>query len=92
MKDVFLIKQPWITEKSVTLNEVGKYVFIVRPSATKNEVKKAVKELYQVDAVNVNIVNTRSKVKTFRGKKSEKSGKKKAIVTLKEGQKIDLVR
>jgi large subunit ribosomal protein L23 len=92
MKDVFLLKQPWITEKSVMLNEAGKYVFVVAPSATKNEVKKAIKDLYQVDAVNVNIVNTRAKVKTFRGKTSQKSGKKKAIVTLKPGQKIDLTR
>lgn len=92
MKDVFLITQPWITEKSVSLNEAGKYVFIVKPSATKNEVKKAVKELYRVDAVTVNIVNTPERVKKFRGRASLKSGKKKAIVTLKAGQKIDLAR
>jgi large subunit ribosomal protein L23 len=92
MRDTFLIKQPWITEKSVVLNETGKYVFVVKPSATKNEIKKAVHDLYKVDVVSVNLVNTASKTKMFRGRKSEKSGFKKAYVTLKEGQKIDLAR
>jgi len=92
MKDIFLIKQPQITEKSTGLNTMGKYVFVVKTSATKQEVKKAVKELYRVDVVGVNIVNTPGKTKRYRNMKSEHSGEKKAIVTLKEGQKIDLGR
>lgn len=92
MSDIFLIKQPWVTEKSTLLNESGKYVFVVKKSATKNEVKKAVKELYRVDAENVNIVNRPDRVKRFRGREVTLSGFKKAIVTLKEGQKIDLSR
>lgn len=92
MKDLFLIKHPHITEKATTLNAVGKYVFIVKPSATKSEVKKAVKELYRVDATAVNIVNLPGKTRRYRGLPSERSGAKKAVVTLKEGQKIDLGR
>ncbi|MBI2033556.1 MAG: 50S ribosomal protein L23 [Candidatus Liptonbacteria bacterium] len=92
MSDIFLIKKPWVTEKVTDLNKSGKYVFIVKPSATKNEVKKAVKEIYRVDAVNVNVINRRGKEKRFRNVYSEKSGYKKAIVTLRPGQKIDLGR
>jgi large subunit ribosomal protein L23 len=90
MSDIFLIKKPWVTEKATDWNKLGKYVFIVKPSATKNEVKKAVKEIYRVDAVSVNVINHRAKGKRFRNVYSEKSGYKKAIVTLKHGQKIDL--
>ena len=92
MSDIFLIKKPWVTEKATDLNKSGKYVFMVKPSATKNEVKKAVKEAYRVDAVSVNVINSRGKVKHFRNVYSEKSGYKKAIVTLRPGQKIDLGR
>ena len=92
MSDIFLIKKPWVTEKATDLNKSGKYVFIVKPSATKNEVKKAVKEVYRVDAVRVNVINRRGKEKRFRSVYSEKSGYKKAIVTLRPGQKIDLGR
>jgi len=92
MKDQFLVKKPWITEKSTLLNEGGKYVFLVKDSATKNEVKKMVKELYQVDATQVNMVNLPAKSRRYRGLKTEKPARKKAIVTLKEGQKIDLAR
>lgn len=92
MSDIFLIKQPWVTEKSTMLNEAGKYVFVVKKAATKSEVKKAVKELYRVDAVSVNIVNRPDRVKKFRGREITHSGFKKAIVTLKEGQKIDISR
>ena len=82
MRDQFLVKKPWITEKSTHLGEIGKYVFLVKDNATKNEMKKMVKELYQVDA----------KSRRYRGMRSEKPGYKKAIVTLKAGQKIDLAR
>jgi large subunit ribosomal protein L23 len=92
MQDIFLIKQPHITEKATGLNLAGKYVFVVKPSATKGEVKKAVKELYRVDATAVNIVNLPGKTRRYRGLPSKRSGSKKAIVTLKEGQKIDLGR
>ena len=92
MRDIFLIKQPRITEKSTDLNAIGKYVFVVKDTTTKMEVKKAVKELYRVDVTAVNIVNTPGKTKRYRGVKNRHSGIKKAIVTLKDGQKIDLGR
>jgi len=92
MHDPFLIKKPWITEKSTGLNEAGKYVFMVKQNATKNEVKKAVKEMYRVDAADVNIVNLPGKSRRYRGIARESFGFKKAIVTLSPGQKIDLGR
>lgn len=90
MAEVFAIKQPWITEKAARLNASNKYVFMVQPNATKNEVKKAVKEMYKVDVVSVNVVVKPGRQTRFRGKRAEKKGYKKAIVTLKEGQKIDM--
>ena len=92
MRDIFLIIRPWITEKATALNAQGKYVFMVKPSATKNEVKKAVKDLYKVDAAAVRIINTPARTVRFRGIRSKKAGLKKAVITLKEGQKIDLTR
>jgi len=91
MADVFLIKKPWVTEKSGNLSTMGKYVFIVKKKATKPEIKKAVKEMYKVDAVQVNVVNRPPKTKRFGGgMKGVQEGYRKAIVTLKEGQKIDI--
>jgi len=92
MSDLFLIKKPLVTEKTTELQAGGKYVFIVRAGATKPEVKKAVKEIYKVDPVSVNIVNRPPKSKRLGGLKGSQRGYKKAIVTLKSGQKIDLGR
>jgi len=89
MSDIFLIKKPLITEKSTDLSKTGKYVFIVKPNATKPEVKKAIKEIYKVDPVLVNIVNKPSKQKKMGRLRGRQSGYKKAIVTLKKGQKIE---
>lgn len=90
MSNIFLIKKPWVTEKATDLQPAGKYVFFVEPWATKPEVKKAIKELYRVDAARVAIVNNPGKNKKYRNVLSHRSGYKKAIVTLKPGQKIDL--
>ena len=91
MADVFLIKKPWVTEKSTGLATAGKYVFIVKQKATKPEIKKAVKEVYKVDAVAVNVVNRPPKRKRFgAAMKGMQEGYRKAIVTLKAGQKIDI--
>lgn len=92
MKDIFLIAQPHITEKATALATEGKYVFVVKPGSTKNEVKKAVKELYRVDATTVQMITLPGKTKRYRGTKSPRAGLKKAIVTLKAGQTIDLGR
>lgn len=89
MKDLFLVKRFIYTEKAGNLNQIGKYVFMVKLNATKNEIKKAVKELYKVDVVDVNTIRVPGKTKRFRNMKTQKSDFKKAIVTLKEGQKIE---
>ncbi|MEK9180091.1 MAG: 50S ribosomal protein L23 [Patescibacteria group bacterium] len=85
-----VIKKPLVTEKSSFLSGERKYVFIVRPDATKPEVKKAIKSIYKVDPVDVNIVNRPSKRKRVGSVRGRQPGYKKAIVTLKEGQKIDI--
>ncbi len=90
MADAFLMKQPWTTEKATNLAVFGKYVFIVKKKATKQEIKKAVKEIYKVDAVTVNVVNRPPKSKRFGAVKGSQEGYRKAIVTLKKGQKIDI--
>ena len=87
--NTFVIKKPLITERATDLNKLGKYVFIVDGSATKPEVKKAVKEIYKVDAVAVNIVNKPPKKKRMGSLKGRQKGYKKAILTLKKGQKIE---
>ena len=91
MADPFVIKKPWVTEKSGAAGAAGKYVFIVQNHATKPEIKKAIKQVYQVDAVAVNVVNRPPKTKrSGRGRKGTQEGYRKAIVTLKPGQKIDI--
>ena len=91
MADSFLIKKPWVTEKSGMLGAHAQYVFIVKDRATKPEIKKAIKEIYKVDAVAVNVINRPAKRKRFGARlKGAQEGYRKAIVTLKEGQKIDI--
>jgi large subunit ribosomal protein L23 len=91
MTDPLLIKKPWITEKATKLASSNQYVFMVKSSATKPEVKKAIHALYKVDATAVNILNRAGKVKhSGRGIKGMQQGYRKAIVTVKAGQKIDL--
>lgn len=90
MKNYLVLKKPVITEKAARLSEMRKYVFVVDPHTTKNEIREAVKMVYSVDAVMVNIARKPSRARRFRNHKGTKPGYKKAIVTLKEGQKIDL--
>lgn len=89
MPSLPLIKHRIITEKATLLSEQGKYVFLVQRKATKSEIKKAIKDLYKVDAVAVTTINQQPRRTRYRGKESLKQQDKKAIVTLKEGQKID---
>jgi large subunit ribosomal protein L23 len=89
--DHLLIKKPWITEKATALTASNQYVFMVKSTATKPEVKKAIHTLYKVDAIGVNILNRPGKLKkSGRGIRGKTDGYRKAIVTIKEGQKIDL--
>ena len=86
-----IIKKPWITEKATALGVAGQYVFMVDSGATKPEVKKAISALYKVDVVSVNMVNRPAKPKRFRGIIQRQGKYRKAIVTVKEGQKIEVV-
>ncbi len=87
-----IIKAPVITEKAVKMTMQNAYVFEVAMDATKNDVKTAVRALYKVDPVKVNMVrkNPRAYVARFRNRRGVKSGIKKAYVFLKKGEKIDL--
>ena len=84
------IRNPIITEKATVLSEQNKTVFKVHKKANKKTIKKNIEKLFKVSVVKVNIINRKSKFKIKQGKKSYKSGYKKAIVTLKKGQSIDL--
>lgn len=86
----FIIKKPHVAEKAADLSKAGKYVFIVEPSSTKNEIKKALKKIYSVDVLKIQTVIRKPKMKRFRGKSGARSGYKKAVVTLKKGQKIEI--
>ncbi|MFA7252918.1 MAG: 50S ribosomal protein L23 [Candidatus Paceibacterota bacterium] len=87
-----IIKKPRITEKSGLQAEgLGIYTFEVIKKANKKNIAKAVKELYKVTPVKVNIVNLPTKKVFSRGKKGAISGVKKAIVFLKKGDKIEFV-
>lgn len=86
-----LIKKPWITEKAANMGVHRQYVFLVQTAATKPEIKKVVEELYKVKVVAVNVVNLPAKRKRFRGVvRGSGGGHRKAIVTLQEGQKIEM--
>ena len=84
------IRSPIITEKATILSEQNKTVFKVHAKANKKNIKKNIEKLFKVDVIKVNIINRKAKVKLKQGKQSVKSGYKKAIVTLKKGQSIDL--
>jgi large subunit ribosomal protein L23 len=81
---------PVITEKSTLLSEQNKVVFKVPLDATKDDVKAAVEALFKVKVLAVNTIRTKGKEKRFRGVLGRRSDQKKAIVTLAEGQSIDV--
>lgn len=89
MANLLLIKKPLVTEKATTLETLGQYVFEVEKEATKPEIKKAVEKLYGVHVKNVTMVQLPPKPKRYRGQTRAVSGRKKAIVILKEGEKIN---
>ena len=85
-----VIVSPVITEKATALSEQNKVVFRVRPDATKPQIKEAVERLFDVKVKSVNTLVTKGKVKMFRGNRGQRSDVKKAVVTLQEGQAIDI--
>ena len=84
------IISPKITEKATSLSEHNKVVFKVHDGATKKSIKKSVEKIFKVNVIKVNTINQKGKTKLVRGKKTNRPGYKKAIVTLKKGQSIDL--
>jgi len=79
-----------MTEKATQMSAFGKYVFLVEKRANASEIKKALKEIYKIDVMSVNTINVRPKTRRLGRSVGQKPGYKKVIVTLKEGQKIDL--
>tara|TARA_Y100000590_G_scaffold366755_1_gene426316 strand:- start:375 stop:668 length:294 start_codon:yes stop_codon:yes gene_type:complete len=84
------ILTPVVTEKSTNLSEYNKIVFKVPNGANKKNLKKNIEKIFKVNVTKINIINKQRRVKTTRGRKIKISGYKKAIVTLKKGQNIDL--
>jgi large subunit ribosomal protein L23 len=84
------ILAPLITEKATLLSEQNKVVFRVASKATKVEIAAAVEELFKVKVIKVNTLVQKGKTKRFRGRMGRRSDVKKAIVTLQEGQSIDI--
>ncbi len=84
------IISPHLTEKSTNLSEQNKIIFKVPKKANKKNLKKNIEKIFKVNVVKINTVNIRAKVKMVRNRKAHKSGYKKAIITLKKGQIIDL--
>ena len=84
------IISPNITEKASSLSEFNKVVFKVHKGASKNSIKKSIEKIFKVNVIKINTINLKGKTKIVKNKKAYKSGYKKAIVTLKKGQSIDL--
>ena len=81
---------PVVTEKSTNLSEQNKIVFKVPSNANKKNLKNNIEIIFKVNVTKINIINKQKRVKFTRGKKIKVSGFKKAIITLKKGQSIDL--
>ena len=84
------ILSPMVTEKSTNLSEQNKIVFKVPTGAKKIKLKKNIEKIFKVNVTKINIINKQNRTKLTRGKKVKVSGFKKAIITLKKGQSIDL--
>jgi len=86
-----LLNAPHISEKGTLLQENNQYIFRVSRRANKSEIKKAVESLYKVKVISVNIINQPPQPKSLRGRSGFRSGYKKAIVSLKKGEQIEIV-
>ncbi len=84
------ILSPMVTEKSTNLSDQNKIVFKVPTGANKVNLKKNIEKIFKVNVTKINIINKQNRTKVTRGKKVKVSGFKKAIITLKKGQSIDL--
>jgi large subunit ribosomal protein L23 len=84
------ILSPFVTEKSTNLSDQNKIVFKVPSRANKENLKKNIEKIFKVNVVKINIINKQNRKKLTRGRKVKVPGFKKAIITLKKGQNIDL--
>ena len=84
------ILSPLLTEKTTNLSEQNKVVFKVPASANKKNLKTNIEKIFKVNVTKINIINKQNRTKLTRGKNVKVSGFKKAIITLKKGQSIDL--
>ena len=84
------ILSPIITEKSTNISELNKIIFKVPSKANKKNLKSSIEKIFKVNVTKINIINKKNRIKTTRGKKVKIKGYKKAIITLKKGQNIDL--
>ncbi len=85
-----IVRGPVITEKATNASEHNQVIFRVPLNADKREVKAAVEGLFKVNVTAVNTIRVMGKLKRFRGRPGRRSDYKKAIVTLREGQRIDV--
>ena len=85
-----VVLSPHITEKATLLSEHNAVVFKVAGEATKPQIKEAVEALFEVKVTGVNTIVTKGKTKRWKGRPYKRSDTKKAIVTLAEGQSIDI--
>ena len=85
-----IIFRPVVTEKATLLSENNQIVFEVNINSSKIEIKKAIELIFGVGVSAVNTIRVKGKTKIFKGRKGKRSDSKKAIITLKEGQSIDL--
>ena len=84
------ILSPFVTEKATNLSEQNKIIFKVPSKANKKNLKNNIEKIFKVNVTKINIINKQNRVKMTRGKKVRVPGYKKAIITLKKGQSIDL--
>ena len=84
------ILSPLVTEKTTNLSDQNKVVFKVPLTANKKNLKNNIEKIFKVNVTKINIINKQNRTKLTRGRKAKVSGFKKAIITLKKGQSIDL--
>ncbi len=84
------IVSPVVTEKSTNLSEQNKVIFKVPVTANKKNIKNSIEKIFKVNVTKVNVINKKNRIKLVRGKKVKVKGYKKALITLKKGQNIDL--
>ena len=89
-KSYQIIRKPIVTEKATKLSEFNKVVFEVAYKSNKYEIKDAVEKLFSVKVKSVNIINIKGKVKRFKGVLGKRNDIKKAVITLEEGNTIDI--